>query len=543
MKKAISVICCVLLIVSVFSGCGSKEKKIDLIYPFSGKINSYDPQVASESDEFLIMENCFEGLVRCDDEGNISPACASSWNIDDNGLRYTFHLQKGLHWYIFKSVKERMGEDYNPEITADDFVFALQRAVTCETESPLYSTISSIVNAPAIYDGSTSADNLGVRAVDKYTLEITLSSADDGFMQALSTAVAMPCNRDFFEKTNGRYGLDLMYTMFNGQFIVTNELDKSYILKNNGSYNGPNPAKASDLTLKIVEENELLADKLLSGYYDSAYLRGYESTSISDRDKIELVPYSNITWAMIINTNSGILANQDARHAIALSLSDPDYEKYNFLTKAQGFIPPSCTANGKPFTEQSNNVTLGYNGDEAVDLWKEASKDDRIYSSELNFIVPDTMEDVAKQILQGVQRSLGAISNVNGKKISISIKLEAIPEKELKSRTALRDYDIALYPFKASSASPVSFLQTFSDNNITGFYDEDFVNNLENAKNSNAGNFISECEKCERALIDTYCYAPLFYESNFYASAKGVSGVQYHAGTGRVSFVYADRKN
>lgn len=543
MKKAISIICCILLVVSVFSGCGAKEKKIDLIYPFSGKINSYDPQVAAESDEFLIIENCFEGLVRSDDEGNITPACATNWKIENDGLKYTFHLQKGLKWYIFKSVQERMGEDYNPEITADDFVFALQRAVSRETESPLYSTISCIENAPAVYEDSASADSLGVRAVDKYTLEITLSSADNGFLQALSTAVAMPCNRDFFQKTNGRYGLDLKYTMFNGQFIVTNELDKSYILKSNKSYNGPSPAKATDLTLKIVEENELLADKLISGYYDSAYLRGYESTSINERDKISLVPYSNITWAMIINTSSGILANQDARHAIALSLSEPDYEKYDFLTKAKGFIPPSCTANGKPFTEQSNDVTLGYSGEQAVELWKEAAKDDKIYSSELTFIVPDTMEDVAKQILQGVQSSLGAISNVNGKKISISIKLEAMPENELKTRTVMRDYDIALYPFKASSASPVSFLQSFSDNNITGFYDEDFINKLETAKGADTGSFIEECEKCERALIDTYCYTPLFYESNFYASAKGVSGVQFHAGTGRVSFVYADRED
>lgn len=543
MKKTISIICCILLVISIFSGCGAKEKKIDLIYPFSGKINSYDPQVAAESDEFLIIENCFEGLVRSDDEGNITPGCAASWRIENDGLKYTFNLQKGLKWYIFKSVQERMGEDYNPEITADDFVFALQRAVSRETESPLYSTISCIENAPAVYEGSAAADSLGVRAVDKYTLEITLSSADNGFIQALSTAVAMPCNRDFFEKTNGRYGLDLMYTMFNGQFIVTNELDKSYILKNNKNYNGPSPAKATDLTLKIVEENELLAEKLLSGYYDSAYLRGYESVSINEKDKIKLVPYSNITWAMIINTDSGILANQDARHAIALSLSEPDYEKYDFLTKAKGFIPPSCTANGKSFTEQSKDVTLGYSGEQAVELWKEAAKDDKIYSSELTFIVPDTMEEAAKQILQGVQSSLGAISNVNGKKISISIKLEAIPENELKTRTAARDYDIALYPFKASSASPVSFLQTFSDNNITGFYDEDFINSLETAKGADTENFIEECEKCERALIDTYCYTPLFYESNFYASAKGVSGVQFHAGTGRVSFVYADRED
>lgn len=543
MKKTISIICCLLLIITIFSGCGSDEKKIDLIYPFSGNINSYDPQVASSADEFLVIENCFEGLIRFDDDGSIHQGCASEWNIENNGLKYTFNLFKGLKWYIFKSVKERMGDDFNPEITADDFVFALQRAVSPETESPLYSTISCIQNAAAINEGSAPADSLGVHAVDDYTLEITLEYADEGFMQALSTAVAMPCNRSFFESTNGRYGLDLKYTMFNGQFIVTNELDKSFILKRSESYSGPTPTRATDLTLKIVDENELLADKLLSGYYDSAYLRGYESAQINTKDKIELVPYSNITWAMIINTNNGILSNQDARHALSLSLSEPDYEKFTFLTKAKSFIPPSCTANGKAFTEQCIDVTNAYNQDDAVSLWKEAVKDEKNYTAELTFIVPDTMEDIAKQLLQGVQRSIGSISSVNDRKISISIKLEALPENELKSRVAAKNYDIALYPLKASSANPVSFLQDFADNNLTGFYTEDFINALENAKNSDSENLVNSCSECEKELIDTYCYTPLFYEANFYASAKGVSGVQFHPGSGRVSFVYADRKN
>ena len=75
MKKTISIICCILLVISIFSGCGAKEKKIDLIYPFSGNINSYDPQGAAESDEFLIIENCFVCLVRRYDDGNISPFC------------------------------------------------------------------------------------------------------------------------------------------------------------------------------------------------------------------------------------------------------------------------------------------------------------------------------------------------------------------------------------------------------------------------------------------------------------------------------------
>src|SRR5699024_4951133 len=125
---------------------------------------------------FLITENCFEGLVRCDDEGNITPGCAQSWEVSSDGKTYTFQLYQGLKWHIYDSVAERMGENYNPEITADDFVFALQRAADDLTQSPLYSTISSIANAPEVHSGRADESTLGVTASGKYTLTIHLSS-------------------------------------------------------------------------------------------------------------------------------------------------------------------------------------------------------------------------------------------------------------------------------------------------------------------------------------------------------------------------------
>ena len=108
MKKLISFLICISLTACIFTGCSKSKEKIDLIYPFSGNVNSYDPQVAATQDEFLIAENCFEGLVRCDDEGNITPGCAESWQVSEDGLSYTFKLKQGLKWYIFPSVKKTM---------------------------------------------------------------------------------------------------------------------------------------------------------------------------------------------------------------------------------------------------------------------------------------------------------------------------------------------------------------------------------------------------------------------------------------------------
>ena len=551
MKRMIGVFLCAIIIISVFAGCGTNTENIDLIYPFGGNVNSYDPQIASTSDEFVIIENCFEGLVRCDDEGNISPGCASSWTVSDDGRVYTFKLMQGLRWYIFNSVKKRMGDDYNPELTAHDFVFALRRAVDPATSAPLYSTISNIVNANQINSGNADKSTLGVKALDDYTLEIRLTSPDSGFLQTLSTAIAMPCNEEFFNGTAGRYGLDLQYTMFNGQFVVTNELDSSYVLKKSivtrdgvqtNGYRGPSPAKASVLTLKIVDEYENITDRLRSGYYDAAYIRGYESAGISNKNGLTLVPYSNTTWSLVMNSGKGILSSVDARQAIALSLSEAELEDYPYLTKATGFIPPSCIAGSGAYTDSGYNIAIKQDTDKAVSLWKKAVSDTSTYSIELTFLAPDHMEAQAKKLLQGLQSSIGAISNAEeDKKIDFTLKLETKTERELKAAVTSGNYDIALYPLTASASSPVSFLQSFLTEGVSSFNTEDFSAALRTAGTAKASELAKECYNCEKELLSVYCYVPLFFESSYYAAAKGVSGVQFHPGTGRVCFVYTDR--
>lgn len=543
MKKFISILLCLIIVACAFAGCASNKENIDLIYPFSGKVNSYDPQLVSTADEFVIIENCFEGLVRCDDEGNITPGCAASWRVSDDGLVYTFNLAKGLRWYIFNSVKKRMGDTYNPEITAHDFVFALQRAVDPVTSSPLYSTISNIVNARQINSGKANRSTLGVSALDDYTLEIRLASADSHFLQTLSTSIAMPCNEEFFNATNGRYGLDLQYTMFNGQFVVTNELDSSYILRRSGSYAGPTPATASVLTLNVVDENTSVVDKVKSGYYDAAYIRGYESSQISERNGISLVPYSNTTWSLVMNSKRGILASKNARHAIALSLSEADLGEYPYLTKATGLIPPSCMAGGVAYTDSGYNVTEKQNADKAVSLWKKAVNDNDIYKIELTMIAPDFMENIAKQLLQGLQSSIGSISNAEeDEKIDFTLKLVTMTEGEIKSAVSSGEYDIAIYPITASATSPISFLQSFLTNGVSSFDTSDFSSALAKARLANASTLAQECYNCEKTLASEYCYVPLFFESSYYATAKGISGVQFHPGTGRVCFVYTNRE-
>lgn len=119
--------------------------------------------------------------------------------------------------------------------------------------------------------------------------------------------------------------------------------------------------------------------------------------------------------------------------------------------------------------------------------------------------------------------------------------IETLPESELKSRVAAYDYDIALYPYEASSTSPVTFLQTFANVSYAYIDTAGYNDVLADAASADAADLADACRECEAELYQNYSFLPVFYESCYYAEAKGVSGVQFHPGSGRVSFINATR--
>lgn len=548
-KRSIALLLCIILSFTLLSACSHKDEAVDFIYPFDGNIISFDPQVASTSDEFLVTENCFEGLVRVLDDGTVQAGVAKQWSISDDGRTYTFTLRQGAKWNVQSEdeknptpAQELMGLDFNPDITANDFVFALRRAVDKATNSPLFSSVANIVNAKEIHSGKKTADSLGVKAVDDYTLEISLISPDNGFLNTLSTAVAMPCNEEYFYATKGRYGLGLDYSIFNGQFYVSQILDTSYILKNNEQYVGDFPSKVTDITLSIIDENSDIPKNLKSGYYDSAYISGAEYEAMND-DKITVTPYSNKMWAFVFNKNRQLFDNKSLRQAVCLSISDANLTEHKYLSKAVSFTPPSCIIGNQSADKATGNTVPSQDTKKARQLWIKGLEETGYSAADITIILTEDMEDTVKQLVQGIQGSIGKITNYgDDKKISFSLKLNVLSKEDFDKAFSKGEYDIALYKFEAENQNAVSFLNGIVKGNYAGEIPE-AEKALATAQTANAGNMAGACKKCEQSLMNDYSVMPVLFESSYYAQAKKVSGVQFHAGSGRVSFVNATRED
>ncbi|WP_019105153.1 peptide ABC transporter substrate-binding protein [Pantoea ananatis] len=142
---------------------------------------SLDPAKAVGLPEIQVMRDLYEGLTSQDAHGKIVPGVAQSWSSSDNKV-WILTLRNNARW-----------SDGKP-VTAQDFVYSWQRVVDPKTSSPQASFIalSGMSNAGAITQGEMTPDKLGVTALDKNRLKITLTSPVPWFPAMLSNVAFYP---------------------------------------------------------------------------------------------------------------------------------------------------------------------------------------------------------------------------------------------------------------------------------------------------------------------------------------------------------------
>src|SRR5690606_22695599 len=154
-----------------------------------GEPGSIDPHHAEGDWENRIIGDYIEGLMTEDPFAEAIPGQAESYEVSEDGTVYTFHLRDDIFWH-----------DGEP-VTAHDFVFAFQRLFDPATASTYAYLQYPILNSEAIASGEiTDFDQLGVRAIDDKTLEITLNPPPPFFLQALTHYTAFPVPQHVVEE-------------------------------------------------------------------------------------------------------------------------------------------------------------------------------------------------------------------------------------------------------------------------------------------------------------------------------------------------------
>lgn len=581
MRKIFSALLIITTVILLFSSCKSDGSGADIWYPMDGEVNTLDPQCASTADELLIILNSMEGLVRIDKDGTVVPGMAESWTVSEDGRVYTFRLREGLKWDLTetqkniykpkdeeesttqKSKKKKGEEDvptypiFNPDITAADFVFALQRASLPNTNAPYFNSISAIENAVAIHSGMADVSSLGVTAPDAQTLQIRLNAPDAQFLNTLASAIAMPCNQEFFEFTEGRYGLEKNNTLFNGPFYLYSWGSSKVILRKSEIYQkADKPAVSlplpSAITLTAPSDRSTVLPNLLKGVYDAALITGKESKTLTEKDGVTLTPYERTIWGYLFNCAEGTpMSNENIRKAVCAALQPIKELNEAYLSLPKGIVPQSCNINERPYRDLAGEAAISAaDAEKAVSLWLAGLKE--LSPSELNLTIlcTEEMADYVKQSVQGLQKTLGNKVNYLNKNnvdttVALTIKIETVSEADFEDKLETGSFQIAFYPLEAADDSALNFLSQFAQGGgYTGYesaaYDK-LISDAEETRDANTE--ASLLKQCEEELLSHAVVYPVLSEANYFAMAKGVSDIRFSTSGGKIDFMYGKRND
>lgn len=537
MKRVISFILTAIMFLLVLTSCGKDDGQDKAFtYPIDNDPVYLDTQIATDKGALTIINNCFEGLVRLGENGEFLPGVAESWEISNNGKKYTFHLRKDANWFVTKSAGKTIGEDYeesfDTKLTADDFVFAFRRAVDKNTNASDVQSLMCIKNAKEVNDGQMKSSSLGVKATNKHTLEITLEQKEDDFLYTLTTSICMPCNKEFFEMTSGRYGLSTAYLIYNGPFYISswNE-DKSVTIRRNDNYAGEHRATASSVYLSVNNDVSTRGSKLSQGTYDITPLTYEKYKEVANNKKLNFQEINDTVWGLVFNCSDASMKSLNARLAVCYGFDSSLMTADEYSSgEAKGIIPSSCLNASVSYRDSGKKAKgLKYNTKTAEKYWSKALEELSLSGMTITIRCSYDHENQLRATIQNLQKTFG---------ISCDARVSASDEQTLLADINKGDYQIAYAPIKAEEDLAVEFLAK-DVVKVTRYENSEYNSLIKRIRKTSGQDRINGLVNAEEFLMNNGVVLPVYEAKTFYGTADGVENVKLSPSGTTVSFYNA----
>ena len=349
--------------------------------------------LAADSEAII---NTYDGLMEYDCEGTLQPALAESCEVSDDGLTYTFKLREGVKWV------DSQGREV-ADVTADDFVAGMQHMM--DAQGGLEYLVEGIIkNASEYIDGSvTDFSQVGVKAVDDYTVEYTLEEPCTYFTTMLGYGVFAPMSRTYYESQGGKfgqeydssasdytYGKDPNSIAYCGPYVVTNATAKNTIVfQANDSYWNKDNINIKTLTWVYNDGTDVTKTytDLKSGVLDGASL----NTSTIETAKTEGLfdDYAYVTdteatsYMAFYNLNRAAFADTNDDTTVVSSQTDEQKAQTNaalqnvHFRRAISFAVDRASNNAQKVGEDLKETSLrnGYTPGNFVSLEEDVTID------------------------------------------------------------------------------------------------------------------------------------------------------------------------
>jgi oligopeptide transport system substrate-binding protein len=300
-----------------------------------GDPGTVDPHKASGDWENRVFGDYNEGLLTENAKAEAIPGQAESWDISEDGTVYTFHLRDGIQW-----------SDGTP-VTAGDFVFAFQRLFNPATAADYAYLQFPIKNSEKINSGEiTDLNELGVKAIDDKTVEITLEASTPFFLDALTHYTAYPVPKHLVEKLGDNW-TKVENIVGNGPYLIKEWLPGSYVRseKNPGYYDAAN-VQIDEVFYHVLEDQAAALNRYRAGEFDILTdfpADQYQWLQDNMPGQAHVVPFLGVYYYVMNQEEGQVLSDARIREALSTTVVreviGPDILGTGELP-AYGWVPP-----------------------------------------------------------------------------------------------------------------------------------------------------------------------------------------------------------
>ncbi len=494
-----------------------------------------DPALNSAVDGANMILHAFEGLLKFDENNDIVPGLAESYDVSDDGLTYTFHLRDGLKW------------SDGSDLTAADFEYSWKRVADPNTAAPYgYDLLNMVEGFDAASEGDL--DALGVKAVDDSTFEVKLSDPCIYFDKIAAFAVMVPVQQAAVE-TGDDWTTNPDTYVTDGPYMVSEYTpgDRIVMVKNENYWDAAN-ITFDQIVWHLIED----ANASYSAYQDGTLdlikdVPTEEIPSLEGNDEFIVAPIMG-TYYVTFNTQKEPFNDPKVRKALSLAI-DRDYVANTIMqgtfSPATNFVGPgvSDAAEGSSFEEVTkekygdyfDNSDYDANLNEAKELLAEAGYPDGTGFPEFSYLTNDA--SYHKPVAEYLQSAWGELG------LTMTVDIQ-----EWQTVTANRragNFDVArngwVYDWDDPS-NMINLLETDNGNNDGKYSSAEFDSLVDEARKSiDVDEHYDLLHQAEQVMLKDDACAPVAYYNEFWLQKSNLKGT-WHSPYGYWYLMYGSKE-
>ncbi|MBW5396155.1 peptide ABC transporter substrate-binding protein [Brachyspira pilosicoli] len=505
----------------IITSCSSKNENQGegLFINVGPEPKTIDPTLNIASDASVYIIHAFEGLTTKNKEGVLVGGAAESWDISEDGLTYTFHLRTNGKW-----------SDGTP-LTSKDFVYAWKRAVDPKTASEYSYQFEPVKNAMAINSSKMELDTLGIKAIDDYTLEVTLEKPTAYFLELTAFTTFYPIREDIIEKYGNSWTINPESYIGNGSYVmIERNIDNNIVMVKNTNYWDYENLVPEKITFVLMDNPTASVAGIKEGsLHFSDRVPAQDIDTLKEEGLLQMVKRLG-TYYYAVNHTNEVLKDGRVRKALSLAI-DRNYIVDNIVkagVPAGAFVPFGAPDVNGDFREVGGDYIsvkpedYQKNIEKAKKLMEEAGYTNGEGFPVLQFIVDSNREIPTFEAVQQMWKEhLGIDTSVSQQEWAVF----------LQTLYTDKNYVIGRSGWTADYNDPMTFLGMFlsySPQNHALFTNKEYDNLLQTAMNTIDQNIrMDAMHKAEKIFMDNDVIIPLYYYATPTLVSPKLKGVVY----------------